>query len=460
VGVVALSLSFLSWYLLKKNRKVMYSVALLIISLLLAFPTPISILLWKSGVFGLNAAFAHRSLVLFNLSVAILAGFGIDYFVIQKKISIKNLILPGALLIGFLAYSVVLYFLSKNYPERFSPSILGVRAYEVGLKNLIFPIVLYIAIIIIFFIANNLGRRKIVAVVLLLLAFVELYRFGWKYTPFSSKDLIFPETPVIKFLMERPKPVRISSTDLMSVDMRMPYKIESLEGYDATYPAIIARIIAAINSGRSNTSLTGQHGLIWNLSSPILQLLNTKYFLVSKKTEIPSPQGTVRVFEDKSSVVLESQDSLPRAFMVYDWENVDKDEKYLDLLLEKDLPYKTKILIENYNGILGKQGTYKVEYKKYLETESIIEVETSEAGLLFVSDTFFPGWRASVDGREAPIYKADFAFRAIPIPEGMHEVRMVYRPESFIIGIRIFGISAFFLTSLYIVVEALGRRRI
>jgi hypothetical protein len=461
VGVVALSFSFVAWHLFRKNRKIVYSILLLVVSLLLAFPTPVSVIIWKSGIFGLNAAFAHRSLVLFNLSVAILAGFGIDYFVIQKKISIKNLLLPGVLLVGFLAYSVALYFLSKNYPERFPPLILGIPAYVVGLRNLVIPIAIYMVIVVSFFIANNLDQRgkRIVAVFLLLITFAELCRFGWKYTPFSSKDLIFPETPVIKFLMERPKPVRISSTDLMSVDMRMPYRIESLEGYDATYPVTIARIIAAVNSGRSNTSLTGQHGLVENISSPVLRLLNTEYFLGLKTNKALNSLGIPKVFEDKSSIVFENKGALPRAFMVYDWETVDEGGSYLDLLLKKDFPYGTRILVEKYNTTPGNHGIYKVDYEKYLETESIIKVETSENGLLFVSDTFFPGWLAFVDGEKAPIYKADFAFRAIAVPRGVHEVKMVYRPKSFMMGLETFGISALSLTFLYIILLALGRRR-
>ena len=67
-----------------------------------------------------------------------------------------------------------------------------------------------------------------------------------------------------------------------------------------------------------------------------------------------------------------------------------------------------------------------------------ISVDAPQDGWLVLSDTWYPGWRAGLDGKPVDIYKANYLFRAIHVPAGEHNVQFSYRPESFLIG---FGIS-------------------
>jgi uncharacterized membrane protein YfhO len=54
--------------------------------------------------------------------------------------------------------------------------------------------------------------------------------------------------------------------------------------------------------------------------------------------------------------------------------------------------------------------------------------------VLVLSEMYFPGWRAFIDGAEAPIYCANYLFRAVQVPRGHHEVAFVYRPMSAVVG--------------------------
>ena len=56
---------------------------------------------------------------------------------------------------------------------------------------------------------------------------------------------------------------------------------------------------------------------------------------------------------------------------------------------------------------------------------------------MFLSDTYYPGWIVRVDGKEDTIYRANYAFRAVRVPEGEHEVVFKYEPESVELGLRI-----------------------
>src|SRR5581483_5686253 len=57
------------------------------------------------------------------------------------------------------------------------------------------------------------------------------------------------------------------------------------------------------------------------------------------------------------------------------------------------------------------------------------------AAVLVVADTWFPGWTARVDGVPAPILRADYALRALPLAAGVHDVELLYRPRSFTGGL-------------------------
>jgi hypothetical protein len=81
-----------------------------------------------------------------------------------------------------------------------------------------------------------------------------------------------------------------------------------------------------------------------------------------------------------------------------------------------------------------------------------IEVELGGDGHLVVADTYDPGWRVRVDGREAVLLRADSCFRAVALPAGRHTVEMAYRPPVVLAGllasaIALVGVVASILTS-------------
>ncbi len=58
-----------------------------------------------------------------------------------------------------------------------------------------------------------------------------------------------------------------------------------------------------------------------------------------------------------------------------------------------------------------------------------------------LTDTYFPGWNAFVDGIPSTIYTADGIFRALEIPPGKHSIVFIYKPESFSSGLKISAAS-------------------
>ena len=68
-----------------------------------------------------------------------------------------------------------------------------------------------------------------------------------------------------------------------------------------------------------------------------------------------------------------------------------------------------------------------------------LDVELSAPGYAVLVDAFDPGWRATVDGAEAPVLRANVGFRAVPVGAGRHAVELLYRPRALLLGLAITG---------------------
>jgi uncharacterized membrane protein YfhO len=75
-----------------------------------------------------------------------------------------------------------------------------------------------------------------------------------------------------------------------------------------------------------------------------------------------------------------------------------------------------------------------VRVKHYGPEQVEIEIRLGEPGWLILTDTHYPGWRATIDGRLVEVEAVDIVFRGVEVPAGEHEVSFVYRPQSVIAG--------------------------
>ncbi|MCC7359240.1 MAG: hypothetical protein IT317_07180 [Anaerolineales bacterium] len=87
-----------------------------------------------------------------------------------------------------------------------------------------------------------------------------------------------------------------------------------------------------------------------------------------------------------------------------------------------------------------------------------IQVSLAAAGWVVVSDTFYPGWVAAVDGQPAPLWAANAAFRAVPVPAGSHVVRLDYQPCSVALGGLITLVALVGWAGLGLLAHVAGRR--
>jgi len=129
-----------------------------------------------------------------------------------------------------------------------------------------------------------------------------------------------------------------------------------------------------------------------------------------------------------------------------------KYSETLFLLRNPDFDNRHKIIINDEiddkikNKLLDQSpNENNVNVVKYESDYQQINVYTKNSGFLFISDLYYPGWKAYVDDIETKIYRTNWAFRSIHIPEGEHLVEFRYEPESFLIGSMVSAVALSFI---------------
>lgn len=117
---------------------------------------------------------------------------------------------------------------------------------------------------------------------------------------------------------------------------------------------------------------------------------------------------------------------------------VDNGEEALQRITTSKLDFDTVVILEG-SGAQIKEGCTEVNGINLIELRDEprylkIEIKAEHDGYLFIADTWYPGWRALVDGDKVDILRANYLFKAIYVPSGRHVVEMVYKPGVFYLG--------------------------
>jgi hypothetical protein len=153
--------------------------------------------------------------------------------------------------------------------------------------------------------------------------------------------------------------------------------------------------------------------------------------------------------------VYENLRAMPRAWLAPEVSNVSPSQA-LEAIRTGKLPDgrgfdpARTALVEglSQSSVNGPDASATATVTTLLNTQMEVRTKSTRAGFLVTSDAFYPGWRASIDGRDVPLYRADYAIRGVPVPAGEHTVRFDYRPRSFYLGAGISLVSMLLLTAI------------
>lgn len=116
----------------------------------------------------------------------------------------------------------------------------------------------------------------------------------------------------------------------------------------------------------------------------------------------------------------------PRASLITDWDVVSPSEA-LRVVTEPDFDASDRAVLEDDPGIEPTGETPgRATYRPRGPQAAEVIVETRSPALLLIRNVWDPGWRATIDGRPAPVLVTDYLLQGIPVPPGRHTVELRY----------------------------------
>lgn len=305
-----------------------------------------------------------------------------------------------------------------------------------------------------------LPRRRpgaIGAVALGLVVF-DLWSFGARYVIASPVATCWWPPDIVRFFKSDPGTFRILRylhVQVPGVNQNMNDRLFSYEGYEANVLSRYRDFSSSFGvSSEEAEKLPANPG-----ASRMASLANVKYLILPASAAAAGPDYRLR-FNNGYVKVLENVRVLPRAWVAHRARVVDGAERAIEAMRQPAFDPASEVVIEGDPGLTLAGGAKRTgaAIVHYGPDEVVIRCTLGEPGILILSDIYYPGWTASVDGVPSRILKADCAFRGVALGRGAHEVRFSYRPLSFRRGAMLSALSCVVL-AVYFTACALGRVR-
>ncbi len=281
----------------------------------------------------------------------------------------------------------------------------------------------------------NKGWLSRAALALPALFFIDMFVFGADQNTSSTNpsDYFRRADPLVRFLRNDMK------NDLFRVNTRNQYgmimdrnqgmvdRIFTLEGYT---PLVLQRAIAPYNDTQK------------------FDLLNVKY-----RTSFDRRTGALSLAPNPTYMA--------RAYFLYDVRVASTEEELAAAFRDPAWNHTTTAILEHESPVRatpqagGLHGSVRVT--AYDDNRVELEAASATEGILVLSEVFYPGWRAYVDGAETAILRADYNLRAIAFPGGSHHVEFRFTPPPFVTGAWV--TAAALVVCLAGLVRPLTRRR-
>lgn len=228
----------------------------------------------------------------------------------------------------------------------------------------------------------------------------------------------FERPTVVDFLRQDPEPFRIDTDtnvwDVWQPNTAMVQRIPDVVG--GIHPLEVADF-------RRYWSELGSR------STRLYDLMNAKYVIVKKNTPLDTDKFKLAFDGDPVLSVYRNERALPRVQLVGRSVAAQDHEQADALIHAAGFDPARQVVVEGGETLSG-DGGGSARLAEYRNDALAVEVAPSAPSYLVLSEVWYPGWTATVDGRPAPVLRADYLFRAVRVQPGDRRVELRFEPTS------------------------------
>jgi hypothetical protein len=381
----------------------------------------------------------EEALVLVNLALAVLAGLGVSLLEEWSEWAVRKRVwLVGTVILataGFHSGTAMLSKMTKPGVDWWrSP-----RSFRV--------LLVLSAILVLLRIFQVLSRRQWAVLATVVIA-LDVVSFSHAYFPFNSPSMIFPRAAMFDFLSGQPQPFRVVTLDSANLGNIEPiYGLSAVGGYDFMLKRLVP-LTAGLGPYRRDSIVFTAGGILAS-NNRILDLLNGKYIVATRFNEslvrMRSQQQRFReIWSDGNVTIFENLHVLPRAFLVPQTgvEIVRGEAEQLSRLQDPAFdPARAVILSAGSQNAatvasIPKSESAGIGVTGYEEQVNSVRIEANapSPSVLVLNQMYYPGWIVRIDGKEAPVLRANYAFAGTFVDTGIHRIEFRFLPRSFVIG--------------------------
>lgn len=416
---------------------------------------------------GLDFTYLSRFTILYLLCMALLAGFGLDDIVERyKERSYGRAYVAStvAVALGLLALPVVVVAVSKGTSLSFlghaldyafepftgakAPSGIHGDAITRLASLIVWVVVAGAALVLVVLCLSRRIPRHVFAALAVVLVVGDLFQAGMGYNPsIPESHAAQPVTGAIGYL-ERAEPARYvgvtpyDDVNPIPPNVNLRYGLYDLQGYDLPvisrfgdlWTAYVAppNIFLPLNTPSVPLS-------IYNKLSPdtlkVLSLYGVTDVLEQKNAYPLTEPGFRLVYDGPDAKIYENRRALPRTWLVSAEKVVPGAKAQLSAIVADGFDPRTTVItaspLANLSGSASKTDPGSAHITSYGAEKVTIEATATRASELVLSDTYFPGWKVTVNGKTAPLSEVDYLLRGVPVPAGHDRIVFTYDPSSF-----------------------------